>query len=161
MTLAPVVPEETRELHQLWIMPEVRQFLWDDEVIPICQTKEIIKASQQQFQSEKSGLWLMRSNQNQELIGFCGLWYFFDEPQAQLLFGLDPGYFGYGYATEGANCLVDYAFNQLRYHYLIASCDTPHTASIKVMERLGMIKESESFRNELPTAFYKLDNKYF
>ncbi|MGI9545101.1 MAG: GNAT family N-acetyltransferase [Cyclobacteriaceae bacterium] len=156
--LSPVAPEDAVTLHQLWTKQKVRRYLWDDQIIPEEQTREIISISEKQFQTEQSGLWLMRKPKDKALIGFCGLWYFFDEPQPQLLFGLDPACFGYGFATEGASCIIDYAFNNLKFSYLIASCDAPHIASIKVMERLGMTKESESVKDGLYTFFYKLES---
>lgn len=82
---------------------------------------------------------------NGAYAGFVGLWMFFDEKQPQLLYGLLPDKTGLGYATEASRAIIHYAFNELKFNYFIASCDTPHTASRKVCERLNMtmIEEKE------------------
>lgn len=47
-----------------------------------------------------------------------------------------------GYATEIANALVDYCFNELKVHRVYGLCHPENTASWKVMEKCGMHKEA-------------------
>ena len=78
-----------------------------------------------------------------ELIGDCGI-HFTDEDfkQIEIGFTLDPAYQGKGYATEAVKGLLDYIFNTLNAHRVYGSCDPENTASIKLMERIGMRKEA-------------------
>ena len=48
---------------------------------------------------------------------------------------------GKGYASEAAHRMLEYAFNQLSAHRVVAFCHTENTASVKVMEKIGMKKE--------------------
>jgi RimJ/RimL family protein N-acetyltransferase len=55
---------------------------------------------------------------------------------------LHPDYHGQGYATEAAQALLSYAFQVLKLHRVTAGCDTRNTASVRLMERLGMRREA-------------------
>lgn len=46
-----------------------------------------------------------------------------------------------GYATEAARSLLAYAFEALRCHRVIATCQPENVASWRVMEKLGMRRE--------------------
>ena len=48
---------------------------------------------------------------------------------------------GKGYASEAAHRMLEYAFNQLIAHRVVAFCHTENTASVKVMEKTGMKQE--------------------
>lgn len=64
-------------------------------------------------------------------------------------------YQGMGYATEAAKCLVDYIFNHLGAHRIIAHCNTKNTASWKLLERLKFRREAERIDN----MFFDVDSE--
>lgn len=49
-----------------------------------------------------------------------------------------PDEWGHGYATEAARHAIDWAFRQLNVHRVVAYCHAGNTASVRVMEKLGM-----------------------
>jgi ribosomal-protein-alanine N-acetyltransferase len=49
---------------------------------------------------------------------------------------------GHGYATEAAMALLQYGFETLRLHRMIATCQPENIASCRVMEKLGMRREA-------------------
>ena len=61
---------------------------------------------------------------------------------------ISSGHQGRGYATEAARALMDFAFNKLRCHRVVATCQPENAASWRVMERLGMRREAH-FRQAL------------
>lgn len=58
---------------------------------------------------------------------------------------IDPAHQGQGYATEAAEALVRYAFDELRLHRLLATTEYTNLASAGVMRRLGMTIEHNPF----------------
>ena len=60
---------------------------------------------------------------------------------------------GRGYATEAANAMIRYAFNDLNTHRIIATCQPENIASVRVCEKLGMVQEAH-FKESI---FYKDD----
>lgn len=59
-----------------------------------------------------------------------------------LYYALSPAFQLQGYATEAAQALVDYAFEQLNLKRVVAMTTYDNTASIGVMKKLGMRVES-------------------
>jgi [ribosomal protein S5]-alanine N-acetyltransferase len=55
-----------------------------------------------------------------------------------LFWAIDPEQQRQGYATEAAQALIDFAFQQLRVKRLIATAEYDNAASIGVMRKLGM-----------------------
>lgn len=157
LRLVPFSPTDQELLHQTFTDPFVREFLWDDEVIPEAQTRAILEKNDNHFQHDHWGLWKIIQKADEAYLGFVGLWYFFEEDQPQLLYGLLPIATGQGYATEASQAIIQYAFQELGFSHLIASCDAPHTTSRKVAERLGMQFVEERTEQDKPTAFYRLD----
>ncbi len=62
-----------------------------------------------------------------------------------LFWAIDPNQQRQGYATEAAQSLIDFAFQQLRVKRLIATTDYDNAASIGVMRKLGMRIERNPF----------------
>ena len=69
---------------------------------------------------------------------------FTSEVSRQGLLGwvIHPDMQGRGYATEAALELLRIAFADLGLHRVIAECDPRNTASIRVMDKLGMRREA-------------------
>jgi RimJ/RimL family protein N-acetyltransferase len=55
-----------------------------------------------------------------------------------LFWAIDPDHQRQGYATEAAQALIDFAFQQLRVKRLIATTEYDNAASIGVMRKLGI-----------------------
>ena len=157
----PAWRDEISLLHDLFNLQEVGEYLWDGQAIPVEQTEEIIRINENLFEQHNYGLWLIRKQENKQLIGFAGLWYFFDEPQPQLLYALDGKFWGKGYATEVSRRVIQYAFEELGFSYLLAACDKPHTVSVRVMQRLGMQFLKEELAEGKETVWYKIDKRDF
>ncbi len=59
-----------------------------------------------------------------------------------LYYAISPNQQRHGFATEAAQALVDYAFNQMQLKRVIATTSYDNSASIGVMRKLGMRVES-------------------
>ena len=97
---------------------------------------------------QKSGIgpWAVIEKSNEEVIGYCGLFYFPDvcgQPETEIGYRLARPYWGRGYATEAARAVLNYAFNVLRMPRLIAIIDPLNVRSIRVVEKLGMYYEKD------------------
>lgn len=77
------------------------------------------------------------------LIGDVGV-HFCDAESGEVEFGitLNKEFHGKGYATEALRRLTDYLFIDLQKRRITASIDPRNTASLHLMERLGMRKEA-------------------
>jgi RimJ/RimL family protein N-acetyltransferase len=77
--------------------------------------------------------------------------------QAELGWSLDPGYGGMGYATEAVAELIRICFEDLMLRRVTALCFADNEPSWRLMERLGMRRESHDVRSELHRSGAWLD----
>jgi RimJ/RimL family protein N-acetyltransferase len=78
-----------------------------------------------------------------KLIGDIGL-HFLGPENKQLELGctLNKMHQNQGYATEALTRVIDYVFNDLKKHRIMASVDPDNTNSIQLVERIGFRKEA-------------------
>ena len=136
----------------------VRRYLWDDNIMPDEAFREILNEVEIHFKKDNWGLWKIKLIDSQTIVGYVGLWLFFDEHQPQLLYALKPEYKGMGYATESAKLIVDYAFTQLQFANLVATMDKANVDSQKVCERLHFKFIEEREVEGKPILFFHLKN---
>ena len=156
LSLFPLRQEDEGFLHACFTDPFVRKYLWDDEIIDLNLTRGILVKNESQFELEQSGLWRIILSEAETNIGIVGLWYFFEEPQPQLLYALLPDFIGHGYATEASQTILTYAFDQLGFSYVDAACDPPHETSQNLARRLGMQFQGERLEDGKPTHFFRI-----
>jgi RimJ/RimL family protein N-acetyltransferase len=78
-----------------------------------------------------------------ELLGDCGIHFPEHEPQqVEIGISLAPEHQGHGYASEALRRLFDYIFEEIGMHRVFASVDPANTASLKLLDRLGMRQEA-------------------
>jgi RimJ/RimL family protein N-acetyltransferase len=77
--------------------------------------------------------------------------------QAELGWVLDPAYVGAGYATEAVTELLHHCFEDLGVHRVVADCFLDNHASWRLMERVGMRRETHAVRESLHRSGRWLD----
>jgi [ribosomal protein S5]-alanine N-acetyltransferase len=160
-------PEDWERVHVYGSVPEFSQFeLWGPNTVE--DTKKFISdvvsqaAQKDRFKFDLA----ICLKSNGLLIGGCGIR---RESQsscvANLGWAVSPEFQGRGFATESAQALVHFGFEQLHLKVIYATCDTRNIASWKVMEKLGMIQVGHLKGDKLQKGFlrdsfrYELTNK--
>jgi [ribosomal protein S5]-alanine N-acetyltransferase len=137
LVLRPVTPRDHPVLLVHWTTPEVRRFLLDDGIVSAGEITEAIEESSRNFAAGGYGLWLIQVKEQADLVGTAGL-----RPLEglglEIFYSLAPGSWGKGYATEAARAVVEYALGALGLPEVLAEVDEGNTASVAVVERLGM-----------------------
>jgi RimJ/RimL family protein N-acetyltransferase len=88
-------------------------------------------------------------NVTKKIIGDVGIHFIdCDNKQAEIGCTLDKSQHGKGFATEVMKATIDYLFNKLNKHRIIASLDPQNTKSIELVERVGFRKEGH-FRESI------------
>jgi len=77
--------------------------------------------------------------------------------QAELGWVLDPAFNGHVYATEAARELLRVCFEDLGVRRVVAGCFVANAASWRLMERIGMRRETHSLRDGLHRSGQWLD----
>ena len=79
---------------------------------------------------------------------------------AEIWYKIHPDHWRKGYATEALSCILHFAFNDLQLHRIEAGCAVENIASIKVLEKAGMIREGLK-RKILPIRGEWKDNYFY
>ncbi len=137
-------------LHELLCVPEVYRYLADGAPPPRAVTEAWLKKSAADFQSHGVGLWLLWACSKKGggplsskraltpfLAGCVLLEVLHNKTQAELTYVLHPDHWGKGLATRMAWTAIQHAFEN-GLDAVIAGADAPNTASLAVMQRLGM-----------------------
>ena len=165
LRLTPIRINELDELHRLWTGPEVRKYIWDGVAISREEAASIIAQSAGYFLRRRFGLWAMKLGVvpagEDRIIGFCGFWYFRDPPELELIYGLDPAYWGRGLATEAARAMIQYGFDEMSFESITGSTDAANTRSALVMERAGMTLTKRAMVSGLETIFYAISRSEY
>ena len=78
------------------------------------------------------------------LIGYVGLQLYvlprepLATPEVELYYKLGRAYWGQGYAAEACRAMIRFAFDEMRLARIVTITATENTASIKLLEALGM-----------------------
>jgi len=159
LQLIPIDNSDFEVFREINVNPFVRKYLWDDNIMPDDVFRQILNDVELHFKKDGWGLWkIMLPDSPQVIIGYAGLWLFFDEYQPQLLYAIRPEYKGKGYATESAKLVVDYAFTDLKFASLVATMDKANFDSQRVCDRLGFRFIDEREVDSKPILFYRLTN---
>ncbi len=90
----------------------------------------------------------IESKETGALIGDCALRVDEHEPyRAEIGFTLAREHHGRGLAFEAVSRLLDYAFDALRLHRVVAIADCKNAPSVALLERLGMRREGHFIEN--------------
>jgi RimJ/RimL family protein N-acetyltransferase len=78
-----------------------------------------------------------------ELIGDCAFHFNDNNMSAEMGFTLGPEFQNQGLATDAVTTMVNYLFSKIKVQYILAVTDALNTPSIKLLERLGMQRDSD------------------
>lgn len=87
------------------------------------------------------GPWAVVDRADGRLLGHCGLRYWPDSPDVEVLYALGRSAWGRGLATEGARASLRFGFETLGLDRIIAAAFVHNAASRRVIARLGLREE--------------------
>ena len=161
LLMRPFATDDVDALHRLWIDPGVREFLWDDRIIPRETAIAVVESSVDSFVSHGFGFWSICFKNDTKLIGFAGLRHFTEDGGAtrevEILYGVAPAHWGKGIATEAARAVLRYGFEDLELVNIYAGADPPNAASFRVIEKLGMKFARKTLVHGLEAVYYVMN----
>lgn len=91
--------------------------------------------------------WAIIHRADNRMIGTCGFTRIDPSHNSgEIGYVLNPDYHGRGYGTEAARCVLRFGFETLHLHRIEARFMQGNTASLRVMEKLGM--QFEGYRRD-------------
>jgi ribosomal-protein-alanine N-acetyltransferase len=158
LIMRPFAAADLDNLHRLWVDPQVRKFLWDDQIISRETAIAVIESSIESFVNRGFGFWAICFKNDPELIGFGGLRHFTEDggvtSEVEILYGVAPEHWGRGVATEAAGAILGYGFEECELTHIYAGADPPNAASFRVIEKLGMNFTRKTVINGVEAVYY-------
>lgn len=110
-----------------------------------------------EYRSKSDAFFAVCLKENNKLIGYV---YFNQQGSKEFLtweigYVFNPSYYGNGYATEACKRVLKYGFEELGAHRAIGKCRPENASSLRLLERLSMIREGH-FRK---LAFFRRSNE--
>lgn len=129
--------------------PSVMEF-FPDTLNP-AQSDQFAERVQSLIAAQGWGLWAVEVKETAEFIGFVGLHSCDEElpfsPAIEIGWRLAKQAWGQGYATEGANKALEFAFEHLHLLEVVSFTAVKNLKSRAVMSRLGMVNTQQNFEH--------------
>ncbi len=146
LILRRLLPDDLDRLFALYSDQEIRRY-FPEGILTYEETKEELEWFLNGHpEHPELGLWATIHKETNQFIGRCGLlpWTIDQRSEVEVAYLLAKEYWGQGLASEAAQGILDYGFEQLGLSRLICMIDPRNQASIKVARRIGMTFEREA-----------------
>lgn len=156
LLLRHLEPGDLDDLFALYSDPEVRRYI-PEGTLSYEETKEELAWFLDGHPAHPElGLWATIDKATGQFIGRCGLlpWTIDGRHEVEVAYMLSRAYWGQGLATEAAQAIMDYGFQELRLPRLICLVDAENLASIRVATKIGMTFEREGSDEKGPFLLY-------
>jgi RimJ/RimL family protein N-acetyltransferase len=150
--------EDAHELYLLNSDPEVLRFTGDAPFTSMEAARDFIRGYDQYalYQRGRLGMFLKEGG---AYVGWCGLKYHPENDETELGFRLKREFWNRGYATEAALASLRYGFNELALPTIFGRVIKGNTASIRVLEKIGMRYWKDFDFEGVPGIYMRIDNK--
>lgn len=138
LILRPATLQDASDVLKLHSDLEILRYTGDRPANNLKEVEDLIKEKLiPQFEKYKMGRFLVFLKDG-TCIGWCGLKPFPRHNEIDLGYRFLKEYWGKGYATEAAYCILNYGFQTLKLKKIIAKVMPENMASIKVLQKLNM-----------------------
>ena len=164
LLLRHLVMDNLTELFALYSNPEIRRY-FPEGVLNLEETKEELEWHMHGHPKyPELGLWATIHKETGKFIGRCGLlpWEIDGKREVEIAYLLDKSFWHQGLATEAAQGILKYGFDDLNLPRLICLIDPDNIASQRVAERIGMKLERRVDGidgDNYPTLIYSINKR--
>ena len=144
--------------HAICSDPRVMEYVGDGQVWSRERTGQFIQSAIDTFREHGYCQWAVIHKSDQHLIGYCGFVKTDTDPEIGWRFA--PEYWGQGLATEAANAILQHGFETLRFDRVMATVQAANSASIRVIEKLGMKLEDCFDRAGREVRLYAIESVF-
>ncbi len=164
LILRRLIMDDLDELFALYSDPEIRKY-FPEGVLNYEDTKDELEWFLNGHPKHPElGLWATIHKATGKFIGRCGLlpWTIDDRLEIEIAYLIDKEFWGQGLATEAAQGILKYGFEQLKLSRLICLIDPDNVASQRVAEKIGMNLERKVDGidgDNFPTFIYSINRR--
>lgn len=154
--MEPLNLEAIESIHRLHAIPEVAQYNTIGIPVNLAATQAVLKDRLDPTNPTQLG-WVLY-DQNHTFLGEVGLVMAPNRFQkGEVSYAIHPTHWNQGYATEALKRVIQFVFQECHLHRLEAGVAVTNHASIRVLEKAGMLREGRH-RKILPLKNGWTDN---
>lgn len=156
LLLRQMTEADAKHILQLNSDPEVVRYVHEPVLTKEGQALSIIKDIILPQYDRGLGRWAMITKDHKDFIGWCGLKYRADRDEIDLGYRLKKEAWGKGFATEAAQQTLHYGLHTLALPLITGRAHVQNLASLRVLEKIGMIFQREETVDDCPVKTYTL-----
>ena len=135
--LRKLSPTDARDFYNLNLDKEVLKYTGDKAFERVEEATDFL-TTYDQYQKYGVGRLAVIDKATMAFIGWCGLKYSLEKKEYDIGFRFHRKYWNKGYATETAKRCIEFGFDVLGIEKIVGRAMKENTASIKVLEKIGM-----------------------
>ena len=149
LLLRQITPEDVNEIFALRSNAETMKYIPRPLSKNNEEALEHIIMLQDKLEKNEGINWAITIKGNPILVGIIGHYRIrWEHFRSEIGYMLLPKYHGKGITTEAIELIVEYGFNKMNMHSLEGIIDPANTASARVLEKNGFVKEAHFIENE-------------
>lgn len=161
LLLRPPRTEDLASLFAIYGDPATNQYNPAGPLTVIGQAETLLEDWIRHWTLHGCGLWTIATRASPDCVlgfGGIGLRKFGEVERLNLGYRLAVGAWGQGYATELSRAALEYGFDELKVSDVFALVRPAHTASIGVLEKIGMqrVDVLDDVPGQAPSFVYKI-----
>lgn len=154
--LSRFTEEDAPLIYKLNCDPEIVKYVHEPVLENEHQAKEILMNNILPQYKLNLGRWKIYTKNDYEFIGWCGLKYIKETDITDLGYRLMKTAWGQGFATEAAQYTLIYGLRNLKIEVITGMAHIENTASLKVLEKIGMKFIKKDILENCPVKIYTL-----
>lgn len=157
LLLRPFEAADLPDVQRLFADPDVMRYI--RPVRTADESREKLELMISQFHERGFGMFAVVDRREKVFIGRCGLQPLPGTDLLELGYTFFPSAWGKGYATEAAKAVMHRAFEEWGLEEVVALAAPENTASIHVMQKVGMHFEKTATFYDMSCVLYSLSKK--
>ena len=157
LLLRPFEPDDAEHLFQLNEDWDCNKYTGDKAFKNLEEAENLVK-NYDHYEKYGFGRWTVLDKTSGEFLGWCGLKYDENLNEYDLGFRFLKEHWGKGYATEASELCLKMGFEKFKMPEIVGRVIPENIASIKVLEKLGMIYRETRTLNEVDWLILSIKN---
>ncbi|WP_052447420.1 GNAT family N-acetyltransferase [Clostridium polynesiense] len=142
LVLREIYRDDDKEIFEIFSDDEVALYDWFRPIKNLSEADTFIERYNEEFEAGEEITWGIALKETEKLIGICCLGNFDNYARrAEIGYDLMKSQWGRGYGTEAVKAVITYGFKNMNLNRIEAFITPGNTASIRLMEKSGFIKE--------------------
>lgn len=158
LILGELSVSDAKNFYELNLNPNVVRYTGDAPFKSVSEAVEFLK-NYNPYREYGYGRWAVIEKETGKFLGWCGLK--FDGKETDIGFRLFEEHWNKGFATESARACLAYGFNELNLKEIVGRAMKENSASVKVLEKIGLTYSGEMECALHPGVLYRITREEF